>query len=132
MSPWADLTCSGETMTTSAGRDLECTRTGLLEMAKSYLVNHDARDPWASPVFGNFNGMPPLYAVVGSDEVLLDDSARVVRAAGLADCDSELRIAAGMQHVFPIWCGAFPEAERELARMGIWIQDVAGRGNNRL
>jgi monoterpene epsilon-lactone hydrolase len=37
LSAWADLTCSGETMTTQASRDIECSRAGLLEMAGWYL-----------------------------------------------------------------------------------------------
>lgn len=127
MSPWADLTCSGDTMTEHAGRDIECTRSGLLEMARSYLGDHDPRDPDASPVFGHFDGMPPLYLVVGADEVLLDDSVRLARAAGLGGCSVELRIAAGMQHVFPIWCGAFPEADAEMNRLGRWFRsDLPG------
>jgi epsilon-lactone hydrolase len=125
LSPWADLTCSGESMNENATRDIECTKSGLLEMARSYLRDHNPRDPLASPVFGSFEGMPPLFSIVGSEEVLLDDSVRLVRAAGLAGCDARLHIVPGMQHVFPIWCGVFPEAGREVTTLGAWIRSVA-------
>jgi monoterpene epsilon-lactone hydrolase len=128
LSPWADLTCSGESMSENATNDIECTRTGLLDMAHAYLGDHDPRDPLASPVFGKWDGMPPIFCIVGSDETLLDDSVRVVRAAGLARCDARLDIVAGMQHVFPIWCGAFPEAGREMARLGDWVRDLLPGG----
>ncbi len=100
LSPWADLTCSGESMTSRAAADIECTRAGLLEMASSYLNGADPAQPLASPVFADLAGLPPLLCVVGGDEALLDDSIRLVRNAGTAGVDATLFIAAGMQHVY--------------------------------
>jgi acetyl esterase/lipase len=53
LSPWADVTCSGATMTSQVGRDLECTREGLLEMAGWYLRGAAAAQPLAAPVFAD-------------------------------------------------------------------------------
>jgi monoterpene epsilon-lactone hydrolase len=122
LSPWADLTCSGESMTSRAAADIECTRAGLLEMAGQYLNGTDPSQPLASPVFADFAGLPPLLCVVGGDEILLDDSIRLVRNAGTAGVDATLFIAAGMQHIFPIWAGAFPEADAAIALVGNWIR----------
>lgn len=123
-SPWADLTCSGASMADNAARDIECTRAGLLGMAASYLAGHAPRDPLASPVFGRFDGVKALLCVVGGDEVLLDDSLRLARAAALGGADARVHVAPGMQHVFPVWCGAFPEADAEMARAGAWIKEM--------
>jgi monoterpene epsilon-lactone hydrolase len=122
LSPWADLTCSGESMTSRAAADIECTRAGLLEMAGQYMNGADPSQPLASPVFADLAGLPPLLCVVGGDEALLDDSVRLVRSAGTAGIDATLFIAAGMQHVFPIWAGAFPEADAAIALIGDWIR----------
>ena len=122
LSPWADLTCSGESITSRAAADIECTRAGLLEMAGSYMDGADPSQPLASPVFADFAGLPPLLCVVGGDEILLDDSIRLVRNAGTAGVDATLFIAAGMQHVFPIWAGAFPEADAAIALIGNWVR----------
>jgi len=124
LSPWADLTCSGESITSRAAADIECTRAGLLEMAGSgsYMDGADPSQPLASPVFADFAGLPPLLCVVGGDEILLDDSIRLVRNAGTAAIDAMLFIAAGMQHVFPIWAGAFPEADAAIALIGNWVR----------
>jgi acetyl esterase/lipase len=84
LSPWADLSCSGETMAQLADRDIECSRDGLLNMAKQYLGPVSPQDPLASSVFGDFTAMPPLLCLVGSEEVLLDDSLRLARAAAQA------------------------------------------------
>ena len=120
--PWADLTCSGESVTSRAAADIECTRSGLLEMAGLYTDGADPSQPLASPVFADFAGLPPLLCVVGGDEILLDDSIRLVRNAGTAGVDAMLFIAAGMQHVFPIWAGAFPEADAAIALIGNWVR----------
>jgi epsilon-lactone hydrolase len=94
LSPWADLTCSGDSMSTRAAADIECTRAGLLEMAGWYLGGRDPRQPLASPILRGF----PLFS------------------ASLA----------GMQHVFPIWAGAFPEADAAIALIGNWVQARTG------
>lgn len=52
-----------------------------------------------------------MLCLAGGDEELLDDSVRLVRNAGMAGVNAALHIAAGMQHVWPIWAGAFPEAD---------------------
>jgi monoterpene epsilon-lactone hydrolase len=122
LSPWADLTCSGESITTRATADIKCTRAGLLEMAGSYMNGADPSQPLASPVFADLTGLPPLLCVAGGDEMLLDDSIRLVRNAGTAGIDATLFIAAGMQHVFAIWAGAFPEADAAIALIGNWVR----------
>jgi epsilon-lactone hydrolase len=121
LSPWADLTCSGATMQTRADVDVAATRPGLLEMAGWYLGGADPRTPHASPVYADFAGMPPMLAVVGGEEILLDDAVRLVRATGEAGVDATLFVGGGMQHVFPIWQGVFPEADAAIALIGEWI-----------
>jgi monoterpene epsilon-lactone hydrolase len=121
LSPWGDLTCSGESMVSRAAFDLECTRPALLEMARWYMKDGDPRQPLASPIFADLDGLPPLLCIVGSDETLLDDSVRLVRSAGIAGVAATLYVAPGMQHVFPIWAGAFPEADKAIALIGSWI-----------
>ena len=122
LSPWVDLTCGGDSMDDRPQADLECARAGLLEMAAWYLAGADPRDPLASPVFADLSRLPPILCLAGGDEVLLDDSIRLVRAAGIAGTDATLVIAAGMQHVYPIWAGAFPEADAAIALIGEWVR----------
>ncbi|MDG4826560.1 alpha/beta hydrolase fold domain-containing protein [Asanoa sp. WMMD1127] len=122
LSPWADLTCSGSTMDSHVDRDIECTRASLLEMAGWYGGDHDPRDPLVSPAFADFAGFPPVLVLVGSEEVLLSDALAVAGGVGAAGGDATLRIAAGMQHTYPIWCGAFPEADAAMREAGDWIR----------
>jgi len=122
LSPWADLTCSGDSMTTCAATDIEITTARLLEMASWYLAGADPRQPLASPLFADLSGLPSLLCVVGGDEALLDDTIRLVRSAGIAGVDATAVIVAGMQHIFPIWAGAFPEADAAIALIGDWVR----------
>ena len=55
-------------------------------------------------------------------EVLLDDSVRLVRDAGVAGIDATLSCTTGMQHVFPIWAGNFPEADAAIGLIGNWVR----------
>jgi epsilon-lactone hydrolase len=119
---WADMTMSGESTESRAQTDISCSRDGLMELAGYYLAGQDPRHPLASPVFAGYAGMPPILCIVGGDERLIDDSVRVVRAAGMAGVDATLFIAAEMQHVFPIFAGAFPEADAAIRLMGNWIR----------
>ncbi len=122
ISLWGDMTCSGESMKLRVHTDMSCNTDGLMELVGLYLRGHDPRDPQVSPVFADFSGFPPILCVVGSEETLLDDSVRIVRAAGLARVDATLYIGAGMQHVWPIFYGAFPEADAAIEMMGDWIR----------
>jgi monoterpene epsilon-lactone hydrolase len=122
ISLWGDMTCSGGTMDSRAWTDMSCSRDGLLELAGTYLAGADPRHPLASPVFADFTGMPPLLCVVGGDERLIDDSVRAVCAAGQAGSGATLFVSPWMQHVYPIFAGAFPEADAAIRLMGNWIK----------
>jgi monoterpene epsilon-lactone hydrolase len=122
ISPWVDLACTGETLEENAAADLTATKDSLERMAAQYLQGADPRTPLASPLYADLSGLPSLLIVVGGDEALLDDSVRLARSAGMAGVDATLYIGAGMQHIFPIYCGAIPEADAVVAMIGGWIR----------
>jgi monoterpene epsilon-lactone hydrolase len=122
ISPWVDLACTGETLEENAAADLTATKDSLERMAAQYLQGADPRTPLVSPLYADLSGLPSLLIVVGGDEALLDDSVRLARSAGMAGVDATLYIGAGMQHIFPIYCGAIPEADAVVAMIGGWIR----------
>jgi acetyl esterase/lipase len=126
ISPWADLTCGGASFESAAVVDLCVTRAGLLEMADDYLDGADPRQPLISPAFGDFCGLPPLLVLVGSEETLLDDSIETLRAAARASLEATLHVGAGMQHVYPLYVGAMPEADAAVKTIGAWIKVHTG------
>jgi epsilon-lactone hydrolase len=122
ISPWVDLACTGETLETNATADLTATKASLQRMAGQYLHGADPRTPLASPLYADLSGLPPLLIVVGGDEALLDDSVRLARSAGMAGVDVTLYIGGSMQHDFPVYCGAMPEADAAVMMIGEWIR----------
>jgi acetyl esterase/lipase len=68
-------------------------------LVRSYLADHDATDPFLSPLYVNLAGLPPIVHV-GDDEVLLDDSVRFVVRAIAAGVDVRLDVWQGMVHGF--------------------------------
>ena len=56
LSPWVDLECSGETMTTLADVDPVVSRDGVMGMAEMYLAGQDAKNPLATPLHGDLAG----------------------------------------------------------------------------
>ena len=127
ISPWADLACTGQSLEENAAVDLTATKASLLRMAGQYLDGADPRAPLASPLYADLSGLPPLLVVVGGAEALLDDSVRLARRAGMAGVDATLHVGAGMQHIFPIYCGAMPEADAAVAMIGGWIRALVSR-----
>ncbi len=109
LSPWTDLTCSGETYRTNAKRDIST--LGSWEVWGSYYVGpNDPADPWISPLYGNPRGLPPILIEVGDREILLDDSRHFAEKAKLAGVDLTLHVWEGMVHCFPLLAPMFPEA----------------------
>ena len=121
ISPWTDLSLSGASHESRAGRDLTCGRRALEEMAAAYLGGAPARDPFASPLFADLSGLPPIFALCGGEEALLDDTLSLARRAADANLDVAVHVAAGMQHVYPIWAGLLPEADEAVSALGDFI-----------
>lgn len=86
-SPWTDLAGTGSTLKTNGRRDAFFDGSGIERLTTPYLAGADARNPLASPLYGDLHGLPLLLIHVGTYEVLLDDSLRFAdraRAAGVA------------------------------------------------
>ena len=80
MSPWTDLTSSGESFLEKAELDPVLTNAYIDSMIKAYAPGEELTDPRISPLFGDFTGFPPVYIQVGENEILLSDSARLHQA----------------------------------------------------
>ena len=100
------------------------------QAAEAYLAGTDPRTPYASPVFGDLSGLPPIRVDVGSDEVLFDDSRTLVDEALAAGCTAELHEWPEMIHVFQAFpTDLVPEAGEAVAAMGAFLArhlDAAG------
>jgi acetyl esterase/lipase len=123
LSPWTDLALTGETLRTKAAVDPMISGPGLPIAAKGYLAGADPRDPYASPLYGDPAGLPPTLILVGTDEVLLDDSLRMADKMRAAGCEVEADVWPGMFHVWLALARLLPEARAAIARVGAFLDD---------
>jgi monoterpene epsilon-lactone hydrolase len=122
MSPWADLALAGGSMLTRAEADPLVKRDELKKAADLYLKGAAPTDPRASPLYQPLGGLPPLLVHVGDDEILLDDSRRVVEAVSSAGGEAALHIWEGMTHVFPSNIAQLQAARQAVDMVGAFIR----------
>ncbi len=126
LSPWADMTGSGDSITANSECDPMFVSEDIHRYANTYLGRESRHNPLASPLLGDLTGLPPLLLQVGRNEVLLDDArlvhARVVAAGG----SSELRIFEGVFHGWHFGTPFVPEARQALLEIAEFIQTTDG------
>ncbi|MDR8394729.1 alpha/beta hydrolase [Paraburkholderia sp. USG1] len=123
MSPWTDLTASGESYETRAAADPIHQRPMILAMARNYLGPHDdARDALISPLFADLTGLPPLLIQVGDRETVLSDSTELADRARAAGVTAELQVWDNMIHVFQQFPSELVEARDALQSIGAFLR----------
>ncbi|KAI0692948.1 Alpha/Beta hydrolase protein [Cytidiella melzeri] len=105
MSPWIDLTMSCDSWESNAqydivpiplpGDHLNPVACYLGEHMEKYLTH-----PYASPLFGDFRGLPPLLIQSGDAEVLRDESTLMAHKATLAGVIVRHELYEDAVHVF--------------------------------
>ena len=130
MSPFLDLTLSGESMQMNQKLDAMLNRE-LLQQGIEYYVGqqalHNATDnplahPALSPLFADLSNLPPTLIQVGSKEILLDDSTRLKALAEEAGVKVELNIYPGMWHVFQMFSPWIAMAEQAILELRDFIE----------
>jgi monoterpene epsilon-lactone hydrolase len=126
ISPWVDLTCSGDSMTARADVDPISDRAGAVHCATLFLDGGDPTDPYASPLFADLAGLPPLYIQVGEHEVFFDDAMGLATRTRAAGGDVQLDAFPGMWHAFQLYAGNVPEADEAISRIGRYLRACLG------
>ncbi len=125
LSPWLDLSGSGDSMATNAGSDVILDPATLDHWAAAY-AGEQLTAPLVSPLFADLVGLPPLLIQVAGKEVLLDDARRFAAKARAAGVDVELTEFDEMCHAWHLFAGLVPEADEALAEVGEWIDRTLG------
>jgi len=116
MSPYVDLTLSGDSMEEKAELDPLLKPDALRTRVPDYVADGDAADPLVSPLFADLSGLPPLLIQVGSHEVLLSDAVRLAARAASADVPVILDVTPGVPHVFQAYAAMLDEGADALER----------------
>ncbi len=125
MSPWTDVTCSGESYEFNYERDpmFGNTRESMLYNS-SYIGDADPRDPYLSPAFGDFRGLPPMLLQAGGHEMLLSDTLAAAENARAAGVRRRVSVYEGMFHVFQMSMDLIPESREAWEEVGRFMQIV--------
>jgi epsilon-lactone hydrolase len=109
ISPWTDLTCSGDSYKTKNKVSLAPLNSWFV-FSKYYVGNHQADFPLISPLFGDLKGLPPLLINSGVDDELFDDGEKFYLKAKEAGVDVTFTKGDKMVHCYPLLAPMFPEA----------------------
>ncbi|KAI0094480.1 Alpha/Beta hydrolase protein [Irpex rosettiformis] len=105
MSPWVDLTLSCDSWESNALYDIvpQPVPGDHLNPIACYLGEHMEKyltHPYASPLFGNFKGLPPMLIQSGEAEVLRDESTLLAHKATRAGVKVRHELFQDAVHVF--------------------------------
>lgn len=122
MSPWVDLTCSGDSHRTNASADYIGVANVIEQFASAYAGSIPRDDPRLSPVLHPLEGMVPLRIQVGSAEILLDDATLLAERARAAGVDVELQIWEDGVHVWHAFSMLLPRSREAIDGLATWMR----------
>lgn len=118
-----DCTFSGDGLAALQRRDPYLRLSDLTMMAKHYYSEHDPHHPLISPLWADFNGLPPLLVLAGENEVLRDEAVRFADLASQAGVPVTLKIWPAMVHAFPLFAGFVPEGKQAIAEISAFFEE---------
>ncbi|WWD08180.1 hypothetical protein V865_006291 [Kwoniella europaea PYCC6329] len=126
MSPWVDLTMSCGSWDENAATDVvpRPEADDHLNPVGCYLgpkgISTYLTHPYASPLFGDFQGLPPMLIQSGDSEVLRDEITLLAHKATLAGVNVTHELYEDMVHVFQMF-SFLPATTAAINNVGKWV-----------
>ncbi len=92
----------------------------------NYLGDADPKNPYASPIFADLHGLPPIYIQVGTDELLLDDTLRFAKKATEAGHPVTVDVYEGYFHVFQAFFRVLKKAREANKKLADFMAQQIG------
>lgn len=121
MSPATDAMFRSKSMEANRNKDFYIKPENLEYFVDVYFGKTKHDDPVASPLYCDYNGLPPLLIHVDKDEVMHDDSSRLAEKARKAGVEVELYEAEGLFHVWHVFNRYMPEAKQAISDISRFI-----------
>ena len=122
LSPFSDLTLTGESIRSVGVQDPIMHPSCLPDFVSRYVSAGDVRNPLASPLFGDYTGIPPLLIQVGEHEIIRSDSLQTADRARVGGVDVTLEVWQGMFHVFQSHEPLLPEAVEAIEHIAAFMR----------
>lgn len=128
LSAWTDLTITSKSHQELEKTDPVISSDELRIAALKYSFGECLKEPYISPIFGDFRGFCPVLIHVGSKEVLLEDSTVLYERIKEAGVNVKLSVYDGMWHV---WHGFdVPESKAALNEINEFLKQLYGDGGS--
>lgn len=114
MAPWLDLTMANPEMDALEPHDPWLARAALHHVARVWADGTPLTDPTISPLFGSFDGLPPVDIWIGTRDITLPDT-RLLRDAIAEHGEVSYHEEPGAIHVYPLL--PVPEGRRARATL---------------
>lgn len=122
--PWADLTeeGGGDSMKTNEWVDGTLISYGgyIKLSAQAYANGRDLKDPFLSPIYGDFHGFPPAIITTGTRDLFLSLSALTHRKLRQAGVDAQLHVYEGQSHA-QYYVPYAPETKEVFGEMAVFF-----------
>ena len=125
--PWADISKTGDTLTSLAGRDrvLGQYEPFLKPAAKLYAGDLDLLNPIVSSFYGDLTHFPPTFLVSGTRDLLLSDTVRLHRKLRRANVDADLHVFEAHSHAEYVFSFNTPEATEMFNEFKLFLLNYA-------
>jgi len=127
--PWSDVSMAGDTYTTLADADPSLNVADLKQSAAAYADAADQKNPYVSPVYGDYSkGFPPTLIQGGTREIFLSNCVRQYQAIAQGGVPATLDLYEGMVHVFQPIAPDSPEGRAALLKtIAFWNNHLRAR-----
>jgi len=124
MSPWCDVSDIGDSLLTLSSVDPVLDIDSSAWNGQAYADPQDQKNPYASPVYGDYTkAFPPTLIQGGTREMLLSNFVREYQAIRSGGHEAVLDLYEGMPHVFQGSVPNTPETRTALARAASFFKD---------
>lgn len=123
ISPWCDLTNSGDSLSDNDGLDPVLTAQHLDFAVKHYAGDNTLTDPSISPINGKFNKtFPPILITTGTRDLLFSQAMGLTEVLREQDVVVDLRVWEDLWHVFE-WDEKLPEAQESVSQIAKFLAE---------
>lgn len=122
LSPVTDLAFNSPSMEENRKSDMLVSERWGKRGIRDYLAGQDTRDPRASPIYGSFEGCGPVLVQYVEEEVLRDDSVRMVQVLEKQGVEVVAKPWSGVPHVWHLTVGRIPEADKAVREIAAFFR----------
>ncbi len=119
LSPWIDLTASGESYSKNKENDPSLSIEALDFFAKNYTNNR--KNPLVSPLFADVSDMPPSLIFAGGDEIMLSDAKLMHEKLLISGRKSQLIVTEERWHAYLLY--AFKEDKKDFSVINKFLNE---------